>query len=253
MDIGTYAAASAGVLQMRKLEIQNNNLANVNTVGFKRQILVSDSENFDETFAKEFEAVDPYAKGDQQRISTAGAGVAKIDFSMGPIRQTGNPLDVALRNPNDFFVVNTPQGPEYTRAGNFTLNTNGELITQDGLRVQGDGGPIVIQGGAGAIFADGTVRAGLVPVGRLQVVNFADTSKLQASGGARFRLAQGAAAPTPVEAKMEPQSLEMSNASAIGGMIDLITTNRAFDAYTKAAATIDNLNQAAITQVGKRQ
>lgn len=252
MDIATYTAASAGILQMRKLEVQNNNLANVNTVGFKRQYIIAGRENFDETLAKQVETEDPFARSDQQRVSTVSEMTAQIDFSMGPIRNTGNPLDVALRNQNDFFVVNTPQGPRYTRAGNFSLGSEGQLVTLDGNQVQGDGGAIVVNGTGAHIAADGSVRAGGQTLGRLQIVHFNDTSGLEATDGARFKLKQGGAAPITVEAKLEPQSLEMSNASAITGMIDLITTNRAFDAYQKAAQTIDSLNQTAIQQVGKR-
>lgn len=252
MDIGTYAAASLGIVQMRKLEIQNNNLANVNTVGFKRQILVTSPEDFNDTFAKELAKEDPYASGDQNRVASVNEVSSEIDFSMGAIKSTGNPLDVALRSANDFFVVNTPEGRMFTRAGNFTLDANGALVTQDGYQVQGDGGTITAQGAGTNIGADGTVRSGGNIVGRLQVVRFDQTKNLKAVEGTRFKIV-GAGAPTPVEGFMEPRSLEMSNVSAVTGMIDLITTNRAFDAYTKAAQTIDSLNQAAITQVGKRQ
>ena len=252
MDIGTYAAASLGIVQMRKLEIQNNNLANVNTVGFKRQFLVTSPEDFNDTFAKQLEKEDPYASGDQNRVASVNEVSSEIDFSMGAIKSTGNPLDVALRGANDFFAVNTPQGQMFTRAGNFTLDANGALVTQDGYQVQGDGGTITAQGAGTHIGADGTVRSGGNIVGRLQVVRFDQTKNLKAVEGTRFKIV-GAGAPTPVEGFMEPRSLEMSNVSAVTGMIDLITTNRAFDAYTKAAQTIDSLNQAAITQVGKRQ
>jgi flagellar basal-body rod protein FlgG len=252
MDIGTYAAASSGIVQLRKLEIQNNNLANVNTVGFKRQILVTSPEDFKDTFAKEMAGKDPYATGDQKRVATVNEVATHTDFSMGAIKSTGNPLDVALRNANDFFVVNTPQGRMFTRAGNFTLDANGALVTQDGMQVQGDGGAIIAQGAGANIGADGTVRAGGNIVGRLQIVRFAETKGLQPVEGTRFKVASGPQ-PTPVEGFVEPRALEMSNVSAVTGMIDLITTNRAFDAYTKAAQTIDSLNQAAITQVGKRQ
>jgi len=86
----------------------------------------------------------------------------------------------------------------------------------------------------------------------LQIVRFAETKGLQPVEGTRFKVVSGPQ-PTSVEGFVEPRALEMSNVSAVTGMIDLITTNRAFDAYTKAAQTIDSLNQAAITQVGRRQ
>jgi flagellar basal-body rod protein FlgF len=252
MDIATYSAASAGMLQMRKLEVQNNNLANVNTIGFKRQYVVAERSDFEDSFAKALEAKDPYARADQSRVSNVSEGETRIDFSQGPIKNTGNPFDVALKNPNDFFVINTPEGVRYSRAGNFTLNAAGELVTQDGYQVQGDGGALIVQAAGASIAADGSVVAGVQNFGRVQTVRFTDTTKLLQTGGARFKL-QGGAAPQQIPADLEPKSVEMSNVSAVTGMIDLITTNRAFDAYTKAAQTIDNLNQAAINQVGKRQ
>lgn len=252
MDIGTYAAASLGILQLRKLEIQNNNLANVNTVGFKRQYLITSPEDFKDTFAKAIAAQDPYAKGDQQRVASVNEVSTEIDFSQGAIKSTGNPFDAALRNPNEFFVINTPDGKMYTRAGNFTLNADGALVTQDGMAVQGEGGPIVVNLPGASISNDGTLRAGVNALGRLQVVRFENTKGLEAVAGARFKLVSGPQ-PLPVDARVEPKALEMSNVSAVTGMVDLITTHRAFDAYTKAAQTIDSLNQAAITQVGKRQ
>lgn len=252
MDIGTYAAASLGVVQMRKLEIQNNNLANVNTVGFKRQILVTSPEDFSDTFAKELAKEDPYADGDQSRVSTVNEVSTEVDFSLGAIKRTGNPFDAALRNPNDFFVINTPDGKMYTRAGNFTLNAEGALVTQDGMAVQGEGGPLVVNLPGASITDDGSIRSGINALGRIQVVRFENTKGLVPVAGTRFRL-QGGPQPLPVDARVEARSLEMSNVSAVTGMIDLITTNRAFDAYTKAAQTIDSLNQSAITQVGKRQ
>jgi len=252
MDIGWYAAASAGVYQMQKLEIQNNNLANINTIGFKGQILTSDQEKFDQTLAATVASNDPFAASDQVQVPNVTGIKAQTDFSAGPIRNTGNPLDVALKNAKDFFIVNTPEGLAYTRAGNFTLNGAGELITQDGYQVQGDGGPIQIVGPEASISSDGSVRVQGQTVGRLQVVRFEKTIDLEHSAGTRFKMKPGGAQPVPVEPAVEPRAVEMSNTSAIAGMVDLITTSRAFEAYTKAATSIDSLNTIAITQVGKR-
>lgn len=250
MDSGTYAAASSGIAQLRKLDVVSNNLANVNTPGFKRQLLVREKMDFDETLAK-VQNLDKLAKDDIVRT----AGVANLrtetDFSPGAIKNTGNVYDVALRNPNDFFVVATPRGQEYTRAGNFTLNANGEIVTQDGLVVQGDGGPITVNGPGVSISPAGIVRTTNGEVGRFQVVRFEDTKGLERTSAARFQLKPGAAAPAAVEADVVPESLEMSNVSAISGVLDIIAANRAFQAYAKSAETIDSLNQAAISQVGK--
>jgi flagellar basal-body rod protein FlgF len=258
MDIGSYVATSSGVLQMRKLEVQNNNLANINTVGFKGQYVVAETQSFDATLASTLKDVDPNAQNDFERMPLITGVRTHIDFSQGAIQHTGNPLDVALRNPKDFFVINTPQGQQYTRAGNFALSPTGELVTQDGYQVQGEGGVIAAPNPGVEILANGAVRSGPngvggIPniVGRLRVVRFEDTGQLQAAGGTRFK-ALGKQ-PATVDSIVEPQSLEMSNVSAITGMVDLISTNRAFEAYTKAAQSLDAMNQLAITQVGRRQ
>lgn len=252
MDRGTYTAASNGLAQLRKLEVVNNNLANVNTPGFKRQILVADKQNFDETLAKQFAKEDPYARGDHERSS----GVVNLreitDFSEGPIKSTGNPLDVALRKPGQFFVIQTPEGEQYSRAGNFTLDVQGQLVTQDGMPVLGDGGAITADGPGAKITAGGNVKGDRgTDFGKVRVVEFVDTSKLQQVGGNRFKLVDGATPAATVEADLEPGSLEMSNVSLISSVVDLITTNRGFEAYTRITQSIDQINQAAITQVGR--
>jgi flagellar basal-body rod protein FlgF len=245
------------MLQVKKLEVQNNNIANINTPGFKGQFVVAESQSFDNTLASTLDDPDPYGRPDQKRFMNVVGARAEIDFSQGAIQNTGNPLDAALRTANDFFVVNTPQGERYTRAGNFSISPAGELVTSDGYQVMGEGGAILAQAPGVSLFPDGSVRAGANVgaqpniVGRLRVVRFDDLTGLEAAEGARFKL-KGGARPVPVEPRIEPQALEMSNVSAVTGMVDLITTNRAFEAYTKAAQTIDTMNQAAVTQLGKR-
>jgi flagellar basal body rod protein FlgG len=88
-------------------------------------------------------------------------------------------------------------------------------------------------------------------IGRLRVVRIENPQALQADGSTRFKAV--GVQPLPVEPFVEPQAVELSNVSAITGMVDLITTNRAFEAYTKAAQSFDAINQTAIQQVGRRQ
>lgn len=251
MDRGTYAAASAGLVQLRKLDTITNNLANVNTAGFKRQLLVTDQQSFDATLAKAMEPSDPYARGDHQRTPNVGNITTRTDFSLGSIKETGNPLDVALRSPNDFFVINTPEGPRYTRAGNFTLSAEGALVTQDGFEVMGDGGPIAVNGAGANISAGGSVRAGGQEVGRVQVVRIEKPEELERIGDSRFKLRDGQPQPEAVEGDVVPSALEMANVSVVSGMVDMISANRAFEMYTRSAQTIDQMNQTAINQVGR--
>ncbi|NDC38385.1 MAG: flagellar hook-basal body protein [Proteobacteria bacterium] len=251
MDRGTYSAASGGLLQLRKLEVVNNNLANVNTAGFKRELIVGDTTEFDQTLASIFAKDDPYAKGDHDRTPGTTAVRAVTDFSPGPIENTGNPFDLALRNPKDFFAIQTAGGTEYTRAGDFTLNAEGKMVTKDGALVLGDGGEISISGPNVLIEPNGTVKVNGQPAAKIQVVRISDTNQLERVGNSRFKLGAGAGAEA-VEPDVVPQALERSNVSAITGVIDLILSQRGFEMYTKSAETIDQMNQAAITQVGRK-
>lgn len=249
MDRGTYAVASNGLANLKKLEIVSNNLANVNTPGFKREILVTDQQNFEETFAKEFASVDPFAQGDHARTPGVVNIRAVTDFTPGAIKSTGNPLDAALRKPNQFFVINTPEGEQYTRAGNFTLDAEGQIVTPDGLQVAGDGGTIATSGPGITITPAGTVRGSGQNFGTLKVVEITDTEKLERVGGNRFKLNGGTAA--QVEPSLEPGALEMANVSTISSMVEMITASRGFEMYTRTAQSIDQLNQSAISQVGR--
>ncbi|MDC0357669.1 flagellar hook-basal body protein [Oligoflexia bacterium] len=253
MDRGTYSAASAGFMQLRKLDVINNNLANVNTAGFKRQRLVGRVQSFDDTLARLVEAQDPYARGDHERTPGVVHVKAVTDFSQGSIKPTGNNLDVALKSENDFFVIGLEGGQKaYTRAGNFSLNEEGQIVTLDGFPVQGDGGVITANAPNIQISGGGSVKANDEEVGRLQVVHFDDPSALQRLGGCRFQLPAGFPPPTVVEnPQMETRALEMANVSVITSVIDLIGTTRGFEMYSKSAKSIDEMNQAAISRVGK--
>lgn len=246
MDRATYAAASGGMLQLRRLEVESNNLANINTAGFKREILVSRQQSFEDTLASQLGAHDPFKKADQARSPGVVTQETVTDFTPGAIHETGNALDVALRNPLDFFVVNTSDGPQYTRAGSFTLSANGELVTPDGAPVVGDGGPIATDGGVVKIGSDGTVYSGNNNAGRLQVVHFEDGSGLERVGNSRFKVRAGGPAPTAVDPELATGSVEASNASTIGSMIEMMTLQRRFEMTTKSLQTIDQLNGAAI-------
>lgn len=252
MDRGTYSAAAGGILQLRRLDIVSNNLANLNSSGFKQQMLVAQTQRFEDTLASQLGEEDLFGRPDQARTPGVLHVDTATDFAPGSIKSTGNQLDVALIQPNHFFVINTSEGQQLTRAGNFTLDTEGTLVTQDGFEVKGTGGPLTATGPGATISEGGTLMAGGQPVGVLDVVEVLDLSVLQRVGMNRFKMPEGAAAPQSVEPQLIGQSLEMSNISAVSGMIELITANRAFDLYTKAATTIDGMNQIAITQVGRR-
>ena len=241
MEKGTYAASSGGLLESRRLEVVANNLANVNTVGFKASRLVARQQSFSDTLASTLGNVPDRARLDQQNTPGVVDIDVMTDFSPGPVRNTEAPLDVALVNKNQFFVVQTENGERLTRAGNFTMNAQGVLSTQDGKPVLGEGGPITLSAPSPKISSTGAVISGKEVLGKLRVVEVDNLQLLEREEGVRFKPKAGASQRT-VDANVIPQSLEMPNVSVVESMVDMISTQRAFEGYTKSVQTIQELN-----------
>lgn len=245
MDRGIYSAATGGVLGEKTLQVVAHNLANVSTVGFKAERLVSKQQEFQDTLAGVLSSTPQRAKGDHDRVPGVVNLATKTDFTAGPISHTGNPLNAALAEENQFFVVSTPQGEMYTRAGNFTTDVNGNLITMDGMEVQGEGGPITVSEGSARITSNGTVMVNDRVIGKLRVAQIDDLTQLKRQEGVRFSL-EGGAANQAQNVQVVPESVEMPNVSVIQAMVDMVAAQRSFEAYTKSVRTIDELNERAL-------
>jgi flagellar basal-body rod protein FlgG len=244
MNSGIYAALSGNIAAMKRLDLQANNLANVNTAGFKR-----DRMSFESLLA---------SAGTQLRTPTGVPGDVPIhadtifstDHSQGPVNQTGNTFDVAIDG-SGFFVVNTPEGKAYTRQGNFRLDAAGKLMTAEGYEVLG-GGPITISGSRVDINTKGEITVDGSQVGTLDVVDFPKPYALQKKGGTLFVPTDPQATPTPVTSEPVRQGyLEQSNVNAIQEMVQLIETNRFFEMCSKAVKAFDDMAAKAANEVGK--
>lgn len=242
MERGIYTAASGGLLESRRLEIIANNLANVNTVGFKASRLVARQEEFSDTLASTLNNAPTRAGFDQNSSPGVRDIQVMTDFSAGPVEHTGNPLNVALVELNQFFSVQTPEGERLTRAGNFTINAEGMISTQDGMPVMGDGGPIPILSQNARINKSGAVVVDNQIVGRIKVVRVDALDQLQKEAGVRFKMPQGAEG-VPITPNLIPESVELPNVSVVESMVDMIATQRAFEGYTKSVQTINELNE----------
>ena len=218
-----------GLRQERKLEAVSNNLANVDTTGFKKDFI-----SFDRQFKAQLNQ----------------------DFSQGDIVPTGNPFDVALSS-EGFFKVDTAQGLFYTRSGNFSLNNEGILVDMNGNPVMGQGGAILIdleEGGPetinineiGEIFVDEDV------VGILDVVDFADRQKIVQQGENLCAYTGDPRDEIPVDAvKITHRALEKSNVQAVYEMVKMIDYHRMFETFTKSMTTFDEVDGQAINNVGR--
>ncbi|HIJ80667.1 MAG TPA: flagellar basal-body rod protein FlgF [Desulfuromonadales bacterium] len=244
MNSGMYAAVSGSLASMKRLDIISNNLANANTIGFKK-----DRISFEGLLA----SATPQPQVPQS--TTADPILQKenvfIDFASGMSRQTGNPLDVSLDG-DGFFAVTTPDGTAYTRQGNFRLSADGTLVTQDGLPLQAQGGGNVrIQGsrveidGKGAIMVDGTA------VGALNVVDFQKPYNLTKTANALFVPVNPQEATQPGTAAVQQAHLEGSNVESISEMIQMIETNRYFEACSKVIKGYDDMATKAANEIGR--
>lgn len=195
------------VRRARDQEHVASNLANMNTPGFKA------THPF-------FEALEEAVASASSRESSYGErNRSYVDFGQGALRKTGQALDMALDG-DGFFVVQSPEGETYTRAGNFRLNAEGEIVTAEGYAVLGDGGPIVIEGNEVTIDETGLILVDGEEVGQFRIARFEDPSALRPVGAARFQNT-GGESPGPGESvKVCQGCLEEPN---VKGKVELIT------------------------------
>jgi flagellar basal-body rod protein FlgG len=241
MNSGVYAALSGSLVAMRKLDVLANNLANVNTAGFKKDRL---------TFESLLPPVGTPSAGRSDAPVLANERLF-TDFSPGPQRESGNPLDLALAG-DGFFVVETPEGRRYTRQGNFSRDTAGQLVTAEGYPVRGTGGPLTISGGHIDINDKGEIRSDGIPVGTLEIVDFPRPYALEKLGNALFAPADPELRPQPIKGTAVRQGiLEGANVEAVTEMIQLIETNRYFEACQKVIRSYDDLAAKAANELGR--
>lgn len=241
---GLYTAATGLAMQWERQEAIANNLANVDTVGYKRDDMISRTFGEHLLFA--------VGHGENRYIGNAGSGVMALqtvtDFSPGEFRQTGNPLDLALEG-DGFFTVETPQGERLTRNGSFTLDSEGYLVNHQGYRVLGESGPINLKGADLAILADGTITMAGQEVDKLKIVKAQPGEALYKQGD---NLYNGSG--TWAEAsncRVHQGALEVSNVQAVIEMVRMIEVSRAYDTSQKVLAAHDSALEKAVNEVGR--
>jgi flagellar basal-body rod protein FlgF len=248
MPYGMYLSAEGAAAQAQRLEVIANNMANVDTVGFK-----PDVPTFQARFA---EAIQQGLASEQDRsINDVGGGVKLIDVttdhSASQLKETGGPLDLAITG-NGFFHVRGDDGEQLlTRAGNFTLDAQGRLVTQNGNRPVLDqaGGEIILDKDLPwSISKDAFISqsGSLVALGMSQPESLDELVKV---GNNMFR-PLGNIATVPLGDRQVRQGfLEMSGANPIRQMMSMIETTRAFEANTRMIQNQDTTLGALISRV----
>ena len=243
MSGSIYKAGAGAILQQMRLDVYSNNLANVNTVGFKADLPV---------FRIDEKETPSKAMSNPARLSPYAQPLDhETDFKAGPMQNTGGQLDAAIVG-RGFFEVQSTEGPQYTRSGRFSINQRGELSTQEGWPVMGQGGAIAIDGNRVDIGDDGQVIVDGDVAGVLRVVDFNDPSQLRKSGGTLFKVENPSAG--LIDAKdyrISQGSLESSNVDAIRTMTEIIESMRVFETYQKVIRAADDATAKTVNEVGR--
>jgi flagellar basal body rod protein FlgG len=244
MSTGIWAAASGAVAQTNALDVAANNIANASTPGFR-----ADRELFRETLAN------ATAQGGDPSLHYSVVRTVRPDLNVGQIVATNRGLDVALRSPEGLFVVSTPQGERYTRAGHMNITADGTLTTADGKAYLGaDRQPLRVPPGSSNVTfgPDGSLLVDGVDSGsKLGVVSFRNQAGLEKEGDVLMRARPEAGRAMPATADLEVGALELSNSSAIAGMTSLVTASRSFEMLTKVIEAFSQADRSAATSIMK--
>lgn len=225
MISGSYNLIDGSLTQQLRFETVANNMANINTNGFKKNII-----SFNQALEMN--------------------SISKIDLTQGPVQYTGNELDVALDS-KGFFRIQTENGIRYTRDGAFRLDETGTLVTGNGDSVLGQNGPITIDGSKVSIGGDGQVQVDGESLDTLMVVDFENPQLLKKEGGSYYSYTGEENEISTVEdVRVQQNYLESSNVNSTEEMIKMIETYRAFESVQKAIQSIDKLNEKMVNDYG---
>ena len=230
----------------RQLDVVANNVANVNTNGFK-----ADQQLFEEYLTSGAHE-DNFQVSDRRVSYVQDRGTFR-DFSQGAVQQTGNPLDVAISG-GGFMVVQAPGGERYTRDGNLQINSQGQLVTNSGSPVLGNSGPIVLQPTDHdvVISADGTVtvQEGTAHTdsirGKLRLVSFTDAQKLIKQGN---NLYSGDGAAQDTKSTFQQGFVEKSNVNSVMEMSHMVEVMRTYTNIANILQQQSDLHKNAIDKL----
>lgn len=276
MQAGLYTAFLGMRARQQTLDTIANNIANASTSGFKAERLFHHSIELADAALLRAKSGASAAGGliasnltNQAPLADGGGGAIPLDnvervfgvlsggvtdYSGGSFRETGRPLDVALDG-QGFFAVQTPRGERYTRAGVFTLDAAGQLVTQQGDLVVGASGPITVPRGKTeiSIGVDGSVSADGQPIGKLKVVRFDNPRTALTKEGDSLFMAAGQEKPQNAFGTRVVQGvLEMSNVNVVTEMATMMHNSREFDSLQRSITLMMNdLGRKVASEIGR--
>lgn len=251
---GLYTSVSSMITNEKRQAVITNNLANINTIGYKNEKLISKS--FDEVSLSNR---DRFAggKGHKQILGNISLGVAMddvvVNYTQGVVKQTGNKMDIALSG-KGFFKVEDKNGQQfYTRNGNFREDTMGKLVTSDGYYVLGTNvqtgavEPIQVNGGTFEVSRDNVISINNTQMYKFNIVDIGDYTELNKVGNNVYT-GKGEIAIDGVETVQS--AVETSNVDMISEVTDMMMYMREYEASQKVIQTIDSTLDKIANQIG---
>lgn len=259
---GIYTAASGMLARDGEINVISNNLANVNTTGFKR----------DETVFREFPKYLQHRLNDEMMITEQGLidfqpPVGKLgtgttvdaiftQFKQGELFQTDNSCDVALWG-DGYFAVQTPNGERYTRNGNFSLNNDGELVTLQGFKVlDTNNQPVKLNLSDFTISSDGTIYkknySANEIIDKLKIVKFKENQGLRKEGDNLYTTSEYCGNPEPaIDVQVKQGYVEKANVNVVKEMVLMIEVQRAYELNQRVIRNYDELASKVMSDVGR--
>jgi len=255
---GLYTAYTGMINEQNRMDVLSNNLANADTIGFKKE--GATSQSFDSLLVDKIKDDSEYIR-QARRIGKINPGVkvgeGYTDYSQGSFQVTNNTYDLAIGGKGFFTVEFTNKAGEtstlYTRDGNFDVTNDGYLVTTDGDYVLGKGGnKIKIDPTQDVVFNEaGEIYQNDKKVAQLQLTDFEDYNYLEHYGENYYTPVEGATLTDATDCSINQGYLEVSNVSIVSEMVQMISVSRQYEANQKIIQTYDSSLEIAVNQLGK--
>jgi len=257
---GLYIAASGMNTTLTQQNVISNNLANINTVGFKQGRALNvefPSHLFARLHDQRLKTFDGSLEL-RPSVGVVGGGVVPqevaTDYAQGSRFETRNKLDFALTGKGTYFVVQGPGGEAlYTRNGNFNLDADGRLVTQDGYPVMGHNGEVFIDGSDVAVDAEGNILVDGKELDSILVAKVADDRAMVKVGHSLFKAPASLPvdyAPDAEDVLVQQGFLEQSNVNPVSEMVQMIEAARLYELNARVITMYDNAMGRAALEVG---
>ncbi|HEX7885252.1 MAG TPA: flagellar basal-body rod protein FlgF [Phenylobacterium sp.] len=245
MDNAVYVGISRQMVLRREMDIIANNIANLDTTGFKVESLMQKTDP----------AEPARTLGGPRPVKFVAADTVARDFGQGALNKTDAQLDMAIEG-EGFFQIQTANGPRFTRDGRFTTDPTGRLVTQNGLPVLDEGGGEITidpEKGQVAVGADGSMSQGNERVGKIGLYAFANQSALEKAGDNTFRNASNLQPQPAAKAKLRQGYLETANVKPVLEITRMVEVSRAYESTAKLIDAEAELSRRSVERLGRVQ